>query len=38
MQDITLRAPAGAQVKLDQVAQVRVVRAAVEIDREEAWS
>jgi cobalt-zinc-cadmium resistance protein CzcA len=35
MQDITLRAPGGAQVKLDQVAQVKVVRAAVEIDREE---
>src|SRR5258708_16442148 len=35
MQDITLRSPGGAQVKLDQVAQVRVVRAAVEIDREE---
>jgi cobalt-zinc-cadmium resistance protein CzcA len=35
MQDIVLRAPGGAQVKLDQVAQVRVVRAAVEIDREE---
>jgi cobalt-zinc-cadmium resistance protein CzcA len=35
MQDITLRAPGGAQVKLNQVAQVRVVRAAVEIDREE---
>src|SRR6266699_1241526 len=35
MQDITLRAPGGAQVKLAQVAKVRVVRAAVEIDREE---
>ena len=35
MQDITLRSRGGAQVKLDQVAQVRVVRAAVEIDREE---
>jgi cobalt-zinc-cadmium resistance protein CzcA len=35
MQEITLRSPGGAQVKLDQVAQVRVVRAAVEIDREE---
>ena len=35
MQDITLRAPGGAQVKLAQVAQVRVVRAAIEIDREE---
>ncbi len=35
MQEITLRAPGGAQVKLDQVAQVRVVRAAIEIDREE---
>jgi cobalt-zinc-cadmium resistance protein CzcA len=35
MQDIALRAAGGAQVKLDQVAQVRVVRAAVEIDREE---
>jgi cobalt-zinc-cadmium resistance protein CzcA len=35
MQDITLRSPGGAQVKLDQVAKVRVVRAAVEIDREE---
>ena len=34
MQDITLRAPGGAQVKLAQVAKVRVVRAAVEIDRE----
>lgn len=35
MEDITLRSPSGAQVKLDQVAQVRVVRSAVEIDREE---
>ncbi|XWK69642.1 efflux RND transporter permease subunit [Tunturiibacter gelidiferens] len=35
MQEITLRSPGGAQVKLDQVAQVRVVRAAIEIDREE---
>jgi cobalt-zinc-cadmium resistance protein CzcA len=35
MQEITLRAPGGAQVKLSQVAQVRVVRAANEIDREE---
>jgi cobalt-zinc-cadmium resistance protein CzcA len=35
MQDITLRAPGGAQVKLEQVALVRVVRAAIEIDREE---
>src|SRR5258708_19961002 len=35
MQDITLRSPGGAQVKLDQVAKARVVRAAVEIDREE---
>jgi cobalt-zinc-cadmium resistance protein CzcA len=35
MQDITLRSEGGAQVKLSQVAQVRVVRAAVEIDREE---
>jgi cobalt-zinc-cadmium resistance protein CzcA len=35
MQDITLRSAGGAQVKLDQVAQIRVVRAAVEIDREE---
>jgi heavy metal efflux system protein len=36
MQEITLRAPGGAQVKLSQVAEVRVVRAAMEIDREEA--
>jgi cobalt-zinc-cadmium resistance protein CzcA len=36
MQEITLRAPGGAQVKLWQVAEVRVVRAAMEIDREEA--
>ena len=35
MQAITLRSSGGAQVKLDQVAQVRVVRSAVEIDREE---
>ncbi len=35
MEDIVLRSPGGAQVKLDQVAQVRVVRSAVEIDREE---
>jgi cobalt-zinc-cadmium resistance protein CzcA len=35
MQDITLRAQGGVQVKLSQVAKVRVVRAAVEIDREE---
>jgi cobalt-zinc-cadmium resistance protein CzcA len=35
MQEITLRAPGGAQIKLDQAARVRVVRAAVEIDREE---
>ena len=35
MEQITLCAPGGAQVKLDQVAQVRVVRAAIEIDREE---
>lgn len=35
MGDIPLRAPGGALVKLNQVAQVRVVRAAVEIDREE---
>ncbi len=35
MQDITLRSEGGAQVKLSQVAQVRVVRAAIEIDREE---
>jgi heavy metal efflux system protein len=35
MKDITLRSSGGAQVRLDQVAQVRVVRAAVEIDREE---
>jgi cobalt-zinc-cadmium resistance protein CzcA len=35
MQDIILRASGGAQVKLDQVAKVRVVRSAVEIDREE---
>jgi cobalt-zinc-cadmium resistance protein CzcA len=35
MQDITLRASGGAQVKLDQVAHLSVVRAAVEIDREE---
>jgi Cu/Ag efflux pump CusA len=35
MQEITLRSPGGAQVKLDQVAQVRVIRAAIEIDREE---
>jgi cobalt-zinc-cadmium resistance protein CzcA len=34
MQDITLRSSDGAQVRLDQVAQVRVVRAAVQIDRE----
>lgn len=35
MQAITLRSSDGAQVRLDQVAQVRVVRAANEIDREE---
>jgi cobalt-zinc-cadmium resistance protein CzcA len=35
MQEIALRSPGGAQVKLAQVAQVRVVRAAIEIDREE---
>lgn len=35
MQGIMLRSPDGAQVRLDQVAQVRVVRAANEIDREE---
>jgi cobalt-zinc-cadmium resistance protein CzcA len=35
MQAIMLRSPDGAQVRLDQVAQVRVVRAANEIDREE---
>jgi cobalt-zinc-cadmium resistance protein CzcA len=34
MEDITFRAPGGAQVKLSQVAQVRVVRAPEEIDRE----
>jgi cobalt-zinc-cadmium resistance protein CzcA len=35
MQAIVLRSSDGAQVKLSQVAQVRVVRAAIEIDREE---
>ncbi len=35
MQQIMLRSPGGTQVHLDQVAQVRVVRAANEIDREE---
>lgn len=35
MQSIMLRSTDGAQVRLDQVAQVRVVRAANEIDREE---
>lgn len=35
MQDIVLRSEGGAQVKLSQVARVRVVRAAIEIDREE---
>jgi len=35
MQEIALHAPGGAQVNLAQVAQVRVVRAAIEIDREE---
>jgi heavy metal efflux system protein len=35
MQEITLRASGGAQIKLAQIAQVRVVRAAIEIDREE---
>ncbi len=35
MQQIMLRSADGAQVRLDQVAQVRVVRAANEIDREE---
>lgn len=35
MQRITLRSPAGGLVKLGDVAKVRVVRAAVEIDREE---
>jgi cobalt-zinc-cadmium resistance protein CzcA len=35
MRDIVLRSSDGAQVKLSQVAQVRVVRAAIEIDREE---
>jgi heavy metal efflux system protein len=35
MQGIMLRSPSGEQVKLGAVARVRVVRAAVEIDREE---
>jgi cobalt-zinc-cadmium resistance protein CzcA len=35
MTQIMLRSPGGEQVKLSDVAQVRVVRAAVEIDREE---
>lgn len=35
MQGIMLRSPDGAQVRLDQVAQVRVVRSPIEIDREE---
>jgi len=35
MEDITLRATGGAQVKLSQVAEVRVVRGLAEIDREE---
>ncbi|MHB1698618.1 MAG: efflux RND transporter permease subunit [Acidobacteriaceae bacterium] len=35
MQKITLRSTDGAQVRLDQVAHVRVVRASNEIDREE---
>ncbi|HEY1215946.1 MAG TPA: CusA/CzcA family heavy metal efflux RND transporter [Bryobacteraceae bacterium] len=35
MQAIMLRSPGGAQVRLDQVSQIRVVRAASEIDREE---
>lgn len=35
MRQITLRSPGGEQVKLGDVARVRVVRAAVEIDREE---
>lgn len=35
MEDITLRATGGAQVKLSQVAEVRVVRGLSEIDREE---
>jgi len=35
MQDIMLHSPGGEQVKLGDVARVRVVRAAVEIDREE---
>jgi len=35
MQAIMLRSPGGAQVRLDQVSQIRVVRAANEIDREE---
>ncbi len=35
MEDIVLHSPGGEQVKLGDVARVRVVRAAVEIDREE---
>jgi heavy metal efflux system protein len=35
MQDIVLRSSDGAQVKLSQMAHVRVVPAAIEIDREE---
>jgi cobalt-zinc-cadmium resistance protein CzcA len=35
MQAITLRSPGGQPVRLDQVARVRVMRAAEEIDREE---
>ncbi|MHB8388185.1 MAG: efflux RND transporter permease subunit [Acidobacteriaceae bacterium] len=35
IQNIVLRSTNGAQVKLSQVAQVRVVRSAIEIDREE---
>jgi cobalt-zinc-cadmium resistance protein CzcA len=35
MRQIMLRSADGAQVRLDQIAQVRVVRAANEIDREE---
>ena len=35
MGQITLRSPGGEQIKLKDVAQIRVVRAAVQIDREE---
>src|SRR6266704_2784683 len=35
MEDIVLHSPGGEQVKLGDVARIRVVRAAVEIDREE---